>query len=76
MDFRLSEERELFRRSVAEFVDKEVIPVAAPIDEEGQFPTELFKRVGELGYFGIRYPGEYGGAGVSRRTSRRARLAY
>ena len=63
MDFQPSEEQELFRRSVAEFVDKEVIPVAAPIDEEGQFPTELFQKVGELGYFGVRYPEEYGGAG-------------
>jgi len=63
MDFHLSEEQELFRRSVAEFVDKEVVPVAAKIDEEGQFPTKLFKKVGELGYFGIRYPEEYGGEG-------------
>ena len=63
MDFQLSEEQELFRRSVAEFVDKEVVPVAAEIDEEGQFPTELFQKVGELGYFGVRYPEEYGGAG-------------
>jgi butyryl-CoA dehydrogenase len=63
MDFYLSEEQELFRRSVAEFVDKEVVPVAAKMDEEGQFPTGLFKKVGELGYFGVRYPEEYGGAG-------------
>jgi len=63
MHFQLSEGQELFRRSVAEFVDKEVVPVAARIDEEGQFPTELFQKVGELGYFGVRYPEEYGGAG-------------
>jgi alkylation response protein AidB-like acyl-CoA dehydrogenase len=63
MDFQLNEEQELFRRSVAEFVDKEVVPVAAKLDEEGRFPTELFKKVGELGYFGVRYPEEYGGAG-------------
>jgi len=62
MHFQLSEGQELFRRSVAEFVDKEVVPVAARIDEEGQFPTELFQKVGELGYFGVRYPEEYGGA--------------
>jgi butyryl-CoA dehydrogenase len=63
MDFHLTEEQELFRRSVAEFVDREVVPVSARIDEEGQFPTGLFKKVGELGYFGVRYPEEYGGAG-------------
>ena len=38
MDFQLNEEQELFRHSVAEFVDKKVVPVAAKIDEEGQFP--------------------------------------
>ena len=37
MDFQLDEEQELFRRSVAEFVDREVVPVAARIVEEGQF---------------------------------------
>ena len=63
MEFQLNEEQELFRRSVAEFVHKKVVPGAAKIDEEGQFPTELFKKVGELGYFGVRYPEEYGGAG-------------
>lgn len=51
------------RSSVADFVDREVIPLAAQIDEEGRFPGELFQKVGELGYFGIRYPGEYGGSG-------------
>jgi alkylation response protein AidB-like acyl-CoA dehydrogenase len=63
MDFQLSEEQELFRRSVTQFVDNEAVPIAARIDEESQFPTELFKKVGELGYFGVRYPEEYGGAG-------------
>jgi alkylation response protein AidB-like acyl-CoA dehydrogenase len=63
MNFQFSEEQQLFRRSVAEFVDKEIVPIAAKIDEEGQFPTELFQKVGKLGYFGVRYPEEYGGAG-------------
>jgi len=63
MDFRFTEEQELLRSSVADFVDREVIPLAAQIDEEGRFPAELFKKVGELGYFGIRYREEYGGSG-------------
>jgi alkylation response protein AidB-like acyl-CoA dehydrogenase len=63
MDFRFTEEQELLRSSVADFVDSEVIPSAAQMDEEGRFPVELFKKVGELGYFGIRYPEEYGGSG-------------
>ena len=38
MDFQLSEEQVLFRCSMAEFVGREVLPVAAQMDEEGQFP--------------------------------------
>jgi len=63
MEFRFTEEQELLRSSVAGFVDREVIPLAAEMDGEGRFPVELFKKVGELGYFGIRYREEYGGSG-------------
>jgi butyryl-CoA dehydrogenase len=63
VDFSFSEEQELLRRSVADFVDGEVVPVAARIDEEGQFPNWLFQKTAELGYLGLRYPQEYGGSG-------------
>jgi len=63
VDFSLSEEQELLRRSVADFVDKEVAPAAARIDEEGRFPSSLFQKTAELGYLGLRYPEEYGGSG-------------
>jgi alkylation response protein AidB-like acyl-CoA dehydrogenase len=56
-------EQEEFRRSVARFVDAEVMPAAQAMDEQAEFPTALFRRVGELGYFGLRYPEAYGGAG-------------
>ena len=55
-------EQEQFRRSVARFVDTEVVPAAQAIDEQAEFPTTLFRRLGELGYFGLRYPEAYGGA--------------
>jgi alkylation response protein AidB-like acyl-CoA dehydrogenase len=61
VDFRLSEEQELFRQSVAQFVEREVIPVAAEIDEAGEFPRDLFKKCAGAGYFGLRYPEEMGG---------------
>ncbi len=63
MNFALSEEHTLFRASVAAFVDREVIPVAAELDERGEFPEALFNRCGDLGYFGIRYPESVGGSG-------------
>jgi alkylation response protein AidB-like acyl-CoA dehydrogenase len=68
MDFRLSEEQEAFRRSVAKFVDAEVLPVADDLDAKGEFPLALFRRLGELGYFGLRYPEEYGGSAADMVT--------
>ena len=55
-------EQETFRRTVARFVDAEVVPQAETIDERGEFPRELFKRVGAQGWLGLRYPERYGGA--------------
>ena len=55
-------EQETFRRTVARFVDVEVVPQAETIDERGEFPRELFKRVGAQGWLGLRYPERYGGA--------------
>jgi len=68
MDFRLTEEQGLFRRSVRDFADKEVTPVAREMDERGEFPTALFRRCGELGYFGLRYPEAIGGMGADFTT--------
>jgi alkylation response protein AidB-like acyl-CoA dehydrogenase len=55
-------EQEDFRRTVARFVDAEVVPQADAIDERGEFPRELFKRIGAQGWLGLRYPQAYGGA--------------
>ena len=63
-----SVEQEEFRKAVARFVDTEVVPAADAIDERAEFPTTLFKRIGELGYFGLRYPEAYGGAGAGMTT--------
>ena len=68
MDFSLTEEQELFRKSVRDFVEKEVTPVAREIDERGEFPMALFRRCGELGYFGLRYPESVGGMGADFTT--------
>ena len=53
---------------MARFVDTEVVPAADAIDERAEFPKALFKRVGELGYFGLRYPEAYGGAEADMTT--------
>lgn len=63
MDFQLSEEQQLFRRSVREFVDREVVPLAGSIDADGEFPLETLRKLGDLGLTGLAIPVEYGGSG-------------
>jgi butyryl-CoA dehydrogenase len=68
MDFRLTEEQDAFRKAVARFVDAEVAPAAERLDQAGEFPWPLFRRLGELGYLALRYPERYGGAGADMVT--------
>ncbi len=58
----LTEEHSLLRNSVRKFVEAEITPHIEEWEEKGEIPRALFSKVGELGYFGIRYPGEYGGS--------------
>ncbi len=53
----------LIRKSMARFVDNELVPKAQEIDEKGEFPRELFEQLGRMGVFGIRYPKAKGGSG-------------
>ncbi len=64
MDFSFSEEQRLFRETVRNFVAREVDPVAAELDEGGEFPHQLFARCAENGYFALRYPEAVGGMGA------------
>src|SRR2546430_17177985 len=61
-------EQEECRRAIARFVDAEVVPAAEAIDARAEFPWTLFKRIGDLGYLGLRYPEAYGGAGADMVT--------
>ncbi len=63
MDFDLSEEHELVRRTVREFARERVAPLAAELDREHRFPYELVAELAELGLMGIPVPEEWGGAG-------------
>ena len=58
-----SDAERMVRRSLARFVDHELIPQAQELDEAGEFPWEMFKRIAEMGVFGIRYPKNKGGSG-------------
>ncbi len=58
-----TEEHEMFRQTVRSFVEKEINPYADEWEEAGIFPAhQLFKKMGTLGFLGLNYPEEYGGA--------------
>lgn len=56
-------EHDELRSSVRSFVSKELAPHAAEWEEQESFPREIFRRVGELGFFGMKYPEAVGGSG-------------
>jgi butyryl-CoA dehydrogenase len=63
MNFQLSEEHEMIRKTVRDFAQKEVEPTASERDEEERFDRTLFEKMAELGLTGIPWPEEYGGIG-------------
>ncbi|NOX33109.1 MAG: acyl-CoA dehydrogenase [Deltaproteobacteria bacterium] len=58
-----SNTEDMVRKTMRDFVDREVIPIAREYDEQARFPDHLFKKLGDMGLFGIRYPRDVGGAG-------------
>lgn len=58
-----SSAEKMVKKTMAEFVDKKVIPIATEYDNRGEFPQHLFRELGDMGLFGIRYPGKQGGSG-------------
>ena len=58
-----NEEYAMTRKQVADFVKKEIMPIAREVDETNRFPLELFGRMAELGFLGVGFPEEYGGSG-------------
>ncbi|MFW9984351.1 MAG: acyl-CoA dehydrogenase family protein [Candidatus Odinarchaeota archaeon] len=63
MDFEFSQDEELFRQTVREFAQKEIRPHTREMDETGQLPKGLVKKMADLGLLGITIPEKYGGAG-------------
>jgi short-chain 2-methylacyl-CoA dehydrogenase len=63
MDFDLSPDHELIRRTVREFAEGEVAPVAEELDRSKAFPYEIVAKLGKLNLMGIPFPERYGGGG-------------
>ncbi len=59
----LTSEQEKLKKEVADFVKDKVEPIASGLDEKCQFPIELFKEIGEKGWFKFNVPEKYGGEG-------------
>lgn len=64
MDFSLTPEQELFKKSARDFARKEMEPLAQTLDKEHRVPLENLKKLGALGYLGMGVPESYGGIGA------------
>ncbi len=63
MNLELTEEQKMLERTVREFAETEVKPLAKQLDETGEYPRETFRKAAALGLAGITMPEAYGGAG-------------
>lgn len=63
MDFTYSEEQQALRDMMQRFTQKELAPRAAEIDATGEFPYDLYRKLGDLGIVGMTLPPEAGGSG-------------
>jgi alkylation response protein AidB-like acyl-CoA dehydrogenase len=64
VNFDLSDDHQLIRRTVRDFAEGEVAPVAEELDRTKSFPYEIVRKLGALNLMGIPFPEEYGGAGA------------
>ena len=64
MDFSLTDEQRAIQETARAFARQEVEPIVDEIDESQRFPREVMLKAGELGFLGILFPEEYGGAGL------------
>ncbi len=64
MDFALTDEQRAIQEAARDFARREVDPIVDEYDESQKFPREVIAKAGELGFLGILFPEEYGGAGL------------
>lgn len=64
MDFDLTQEQQMIKKTIKEFSDKVVAPGAIDRDRSKAFPTEIFKQLSDMGMMGLPFDEKYGGAGA------------
>jgi hypothetical protein len=64
LEFSLSDEQQRLRRTVREFAEGEIAPHVMEWDEASQFPSEIIPKLAEMGFLGVIFPEECGGAGM------------
>lgn len=63
-ELKFTDEQNMLRAMVKDFTNNEIKPIASKIDKDEKIPTELIKKIGELGLLGVSFPEEYGGGGM------------
>jgi len=63
MDLKHTEEHEAMSRTLRDFVDREIKPNTLTWERQGEVPREIFTKLADLGFLGVRLPPEYGGSG-------------
>lgn len=69
MDFNLTEEQQILRRTVREFAEERIAPVAAGLEKRGEFPSSIVAELAQMGILGMAIPEEFGGAGFGSLAS-------
>ncbi len=66
IEFEFTEEQDLLRKSIREFLESELRPLSPQIDREGLFPSSVIRKMAEAGYLGAPVPEKYGGSGLGK----------
>jgi len=64
LDFDIPEELQLLARTVREFVETRLVPLEQQVEDADRIPDDVLREMASLGFFGLPFPEEYGGAGA------------
>ena len=73
MLFQTSQEHQQLRAQIREWAEKEIKPIAFSLDKNNEFPKKQIRDFGKMGFMGLPYPKEYGGAGKDNTQLRHSR---